>query len=112
MVTNSTGVTVKCNRDGCGNRHTLEPEEYEVRGDFICTTIYKGRCPTCRKRFDDMIAEVKAVEDRQIRLDRRREKVESLVRDYAAPPGMVAAILDLINDEAGTDIARGGGTLP
>ncbi len=94
-------ITIRCSSDDCDQWHTLADGEYERQDGGTYASLYRSKCPSCRQKFDDMLAAMKRFEEARERDDRLRERAEELVRDYAAPPAMAAAIVDLVRAEAG-----------
>lgn len=92
-------ISIACSSDDCDEWHTLADGEYERRDGGVYASLYLNKCPACRKKWDDMLAEIKRLEAAREEFDRLRGKVEELVRDYHAPPAMAAAIIDLVREE-------------
>ena len=57
--------TVKCVTEGCRTTHVLVDAECEDRDGAVFVSLYRGKCPACRERYDRMLAEVRAVEGAQ-----------------------------------------------
>jgi hypothetical protein len=92
-------ITIACTSDGCDQWHEIGDQDYQRQGAGILTSLYTGKCPACRKKFDDMLAELTRLEAAREANDRLRDKAEELVRDYGGPPAMVGAIVDLVREE-------------